>query len=168
MDFGFSIILGLGVIMFLILFMLVNANPNTIVYDEMQKSIQGDAYKYSGITCTFIGIIFAYLLDFKWFPMDGSFAMLTVSILSVLIYVVYMIIKGAYFGVSGKWKVWTLMEFFVGISNTVSGVFRILQNGLTYGKLTMDNANLLIGISFIITAVTVLIRKAMEKKDEEQ
>lgn len=60
------------------------------------------------------------------------------------------------------------MEFFVGISNTVSGVFRILQNGLTYGKLTMDNANLLIGISFIITAFTVLIRKAMEKKDEEQ
>lgn len=30
MDFGFSIILGLGVIMFLILFMLVNANPNTV------------------------------------------------------------------------------------------------------------------------------------------
>lgn len=168
MDFGFSIILGLGVILFLILFMLVKANPDTVVYDEMQRYVQGNAYKYSGITCTFLGIIFAYLLDYKLLPMDGSFAMLLVSILSVLIYVAYMIIKGAYFGVSGKWKLWTLMEFFIGIGNTVSGVFKILHAGLTDGKLTMDNANLLIGISFIITAVTVLIRKAIEKKDEEE
>ncbi len=165
MNYGFGFILGLGVILFLV-FLIKKTDSSNVMYDEMQKSVQGQAYKYATIIGTLAGMISAFLSDFRWFPMDGGFTMLTVSLIMVLIYTTYMIIKGAFFGISGKWKLWTAMEFFVGITNTVIGVLNILKDGLRNGKLTMANTNLLIGIVFIIVATAVLIRKALEKKDE--
>lgn len=165
MDYGFGIIFGLGVILFLVLLIKKSEYP-TVVYDEMQKSLQGNAYKYSTIIGTLVGIISAFLLDFKWFPMDGGFTLLTVSLIMVAVYTVYMIIKGAFFGVSGKWKLYTGMELIIGIANTSTGVLGILKNGLRGGKLTIINSNLVTGMLFILIAAAVMIRKAMEKKDD--
>ena len=72
----------------------------------------------------------------------------------------------AFFGVSGKWKLYTGMELIIGIANTSTGVLGILKNGLRGGKLTILNSNLVTGMLFILIAAAVMIRKLMEKKDD--
>lgn len=165
MDFGLVFLLAFGVIMALAMVLVVKAEKSPIVYDEMQQSVQGTAYKYTAITGILAGILAALLLNLDVVPMDGSFAMLTVSLLMVAVYTIHMILKGVFFGVSGKWKMWTVMEFILGLANTCTGVLRLYQDGLPTGKLTMVNANLMTGLLFLVVAGAVLVRKAMEKKD---
>ena len=99
--------------------------------------------------------------------MDGSFAMMTVSFLMITVYIVYMVMKGVYFGVSGNWKKWTLLFFIIGLCNLITGILRIAEDGLPEGKLTATNITLIMGVMFMVIVVSVLIQKAREKRSED-
>ena len=99
--------------------------------------------------------------------MDGSFAMMTVSFLMITVYIVYMVMKGVYFGVSGNWKKWTLLIFIIGLCNLITGIFRIAEDGLPEGKLTTINITVMMGAMFMVIVAAVLIQKAREKRSED-
>ena len=99
--------------------------------------------------------------------MDGSFAMMTVSFLMITVYIVYMVMKGVYFGVSGNWKKWTLLIFIISLCNLITGILRIAEDGLPEGKLTATNITLIMGVMFMVIVVAVLIQKAREKRSED-
>lgn len=54
-----------------------------------------------------------------------------VSLLMVMVYILYMIVKGAYFGISGSWKRQAALILFIGIINTISSVLQISKTGLS-------------------------------------
>lgn len=141
--------------------------PLSDMYDEMQTLVRANAYKYATLTGVFACIAASFLLDLDVLPVDGSFAMMTVCFLMITVYVMYMIMKGVYFGISGRRKKWTAVILVVGLCNIVVGVFRICEDGFTGRKLIIVNTPVVMGAMFMIIAATVLIQKAREKEDAD-
>ena len=169
MYYEIGIGIGLAFAVFVLLVLVLNEKKKTkqVMYDEMQTAVRGRAYQYATITGVLAGIIASCLVDLDIFPIDGSFAMMTVSFLMVTVYVVYMVMKGVYFGVSGNWKKWTLLFFIIGLCNLITGILRIAEDGLPEGKLTATNITLIMGVMFMVIVVSVLIQKAREKRSED-
>ena len=99
MYYEIGIGIGLAFAVFVLLVLVLNKKKKTkqIMYDEMQTAVRGRAYQYATITGVLAGIIASCLVDLDIFPMDGSFAMMTVSFLMITVYIVYMVMKGVYF-----------------------------------------------------------------------
>lgn len=93
---------------------------------------------------------------------------MAVSFLMVTIYIVYMVAKGVYFGVSGQWKKWTALIFVIGLCNTITGTLRIYEDGLPEGKLTIINIPMMMGVMFLVIVAAVLMQKAREKRNDDQ
>lgn len=141
--------------------------PLNDMYDEMQTLVRANAYKYATLTGVFACIAASFLLDLDVLPVDGSFTMMTVCFLMITVYVMYMIMKGVYFGISGRWKKWTAVILVAGLCNIVVGVLRIREDGFAGRKLTIVNTPVMMGAMFMIIAATVLIQKAREKEDAD-
>ena len=161
--------IGLAFAVFVLLVLVLNEKKKTeqVMYDEMQTAVRGRAYQYATVTGVLAGIITSFLLDWDAFPMDGSLAIIAVSFLMITVYVVYMVMKGVYFGISGKWKKWTLLIFIIGLCNLITGILRIAEDGLPEGKLTATNITVIMGVMFMVIVVAVLIQKAREKRSED-
>ncbi len=167
MKYLFGIGLSFAIILLLIL-ILGRKKKSPIVYDEMQIIIRGSAYKYSTISGVIGGFIAAFLVDLGLIPMGGSFAMMTVSLLMITVYIVYMVMKGAYFGISGSWKRWTAIVLLIGLCNFCSGIFYLITAGLPTGKLTSKNINIMMGAMFMVIVVAVMIQKLREKRNKDR
>ena len=161
--------IGLAFAVFVLLVLVLNEKKKTeqVMYDEMQTAVRGRAYQYATVTGVLSGIITSFLLGWDAFPMDGSLAIIAVSFLMITVYVVYMVMKGVYFGVSGKWKKWTLLIFIIGLCNLITGILRIAEAGLPEGKLTATNITVIMGVMFMVIVVAVIIQKLREKRNED-
>ena len=166
MNYLFGFGLPFALVLLLILF-LRGKKPVPVMYDEMQTAVRGTAYKYSTITGVLSGFIAAFLVDQDLLPVDGSFAMMSVCLLMIAVYTVYMVMKGVYFGISGHWKKWTALILVIGLCNMITAVLRICEDGLPEKKLTIANTPVMTGAVFIIIAAAVLIQKAREKRSED-
>lgn len=166
MNYLFGFGLPFALVLLLILF-LRGKKSEPVVYDEMQTAVRGTAYKYSTITGVLSGFIAAFLVDQDLLPVDGSFAMMSVCLLMIAVYTVYMVMKGVYFGISGHWKKWTALILVIGLCNMITAVLRICEDGLPEKKLTIANTPVMTGAVFIIIAAAVLIQKAREKRGED-
>lgn len=154
------------VILFLLLYCRRKMGITKAQYDERQTAIMGLSYKYAAITGIIGGIIVSLLIEADLLSVSGGFAMMSVSLLTGLVYVVSMILKGAYFGISGRWKKWTACILIIGLLNFYTGARDIAANGLTDGRLTLNNVRLPLGIVFLVIAVTVFFQKAREGREE--
>ena len=166
-EIGIGFVLPFAVFVLIVLILNEKKKPKQVVYDEMQTAVRGRAYQYATITGVLAGIIASCLVDLDIFPMDGSFAMMTVSFLMITVYIVYMVMKGVYFGVSGNWKKWTLLIFIISLCNLITGILRIAEDGLPEGKLTTINITVMMGAMFMVIVAAVLIQKAREKRSED-
>lgn len=138
-----------------------------VTYDERQTAVRSTAYKYALITGVLAGFAASFLLDLRLLPMDGSFALITVSYLMICIYVVYSIWKGVFFGISGSWKRWALVICILGVTNFFIGITKILQEGLPEGILTSNNTDIITGTLFlIIFAAAILSSRKMNDEDQ--
>lgn len=166
MNYLFGFGFPFAVVLLLILF-LRGKKSEPVVYDEMQTAVRGTAYKYSTITGVLSGFIAAFLVDQDLLPVDGCFAMMSVCLLMIAVYTVYMVMKGVYFGISSHWKKWTALILVIGLCNMITAVLRICEDGLPEKKLTIINIPVMTGAVFIIIAAAVLIQKAREKRSED-
>jgi hypothetical protein len=155
-------------ILFLLVFIRKKKGIRKIQYDERQNAIQGTCYRYAAITGILGGIIVSLLIEANLLPVSGGFAMMSVSLLTGLVYVVSMILKGAYFGISGHWKKWTACILIIGLCNFCISVRYIAANGLTDGRLTLDDINLPLGIAFLVIAAAVFFQKARESREDNR
>ena len=166
-EIGISWELPFAVFVLIVLILNEKKKIKQVVYDEMQTAVRGRAYHYATVTGVLAGIITSFLLGWDAFPMDGRLAIMAVSFLMVAVYVVYMVMKGVYFGVSGNWKKRTLLIFIIGLCNLVTGILRIAEDGLPEGKLTATNITVIMGVMFMVIVVAVIIQKLREKRNED-
>lgn len=90
-----------------------------------------------------------------------------VSFLMIEVYVIFMILKGAYFGITGNWKRWTISIALIGVANLYFGIKNVATDGLEDGRFTIVDINLPLGILFLIIAATVFFQKAREHREED-
>lgn len=168
MNYDVLIFLGAFLaVLFLFSFIRRKKGIKKCEYDERQAAIQGTAYKYAALTGIIGGIIAALFVDIDVLPITGGFALIMVSFLMIEVYVICMILKGAYFGISGSWKKWTLCIILIGIPNLYFGIKHILSDGLTEGRLSAADVNLPLGIFFLVIAATVFFQRARERREED-
>lgn len=137
-------------------------------YDERQMAMRGTAYRYATITGVLGGMIASILVEMNLLPVTGSFAMMVVSLLMVVVYVVSMILNGAYFGISGRWKTWTAVMLLLGLVNLYLGISRIAEEGLPEGRLTLINLTLPLGIMLTIITAAVFFQRARELREDAE
>lgn len=162
--------LGLLVVLaaLLILLLVSRKNRSQTYYDEMQERIRGKAYKYSALTGVIVGIFTGVFWDENILPMDGGFALTALGMLMVTVYAIYMIRKGVYFGIEGKWKPFTALILVVGGINLALGISNIAKDGLINGRLTTENEGLIMGILFLLIGAAVLIQKFTAGKENAE
>lgn len=161
-----TFILGLLVIIFIIGIVVTDSREKCRRdYDERQILIQYRGYRMSAFTAIIMNLIFAAAFSFiPKLPFDASFAMLATAFAAALVFIVYSIYKGAYFGINGKWKSWTIIIAIAGALNLYAGILNISQSRL----LTMRNsANLLTGIFFAVIVIAVLVSRLSYEHEAE-
>lgn len=154
-------VLGFLVIIFIIGIVVTDSRARyRRDYDERQVLIQYRRYRISAFTAIILNLIFAVAFSFiPKLPFDASFAMLATAFAAALVFVIYSIIKGAYFGISGKWKSWTIISAIAGALNLYAGILNLSKDRI----LTMSNsANLLTGIFFALIVVAVIVSHMRE------
>lgn len=167
---NYDVLIFLGVflaVLFLSLFIRRKKGIKKCEYDERQTAIQGTAYKYAALTGIIGGIIAALFVDIDVLPITGGFALIMVSFLMIEVYVIFMILKGAYFGITGNWKRWTISIALIGVANLYFGIKNVATDGLEDGRFTIVDINLPLGILFLIIAATVFFQKAREHREED-
>lgn len=167
MNYDVLIFLGAFLaVLFLFSFIRRKKGIKKCEYDERQAAIQGTAYKYAALTGIFGGIIAGLIVEADLLPITGGFALIVVSFLMIEVYVVCMILKGAYFGIKGNWKRWTISITLLGVGSLYFGIKNITTDGLENGRFTIGDINLPLGILFLIIAATVFFQKARERREE--
>lgn len=163
MNYDVLIFLGLFLaVLFLLLFIRRKKGIKKCEYDERQAAIQGTAYKYAALTGIFGGIIAGLIVDADLLPITGGFALIMVSFLMIEVYVIFMILKGAYFGITGSWKRWTISITLFGVANLYFGIKNIATDVLEDGCFTICDINLPLGILFLVIAATLSLSSTIE------
>lgn len=137
-------------------------------YDEMQKIIQGMAYKYGFLTAI-VSVVVCSVLDMLKIHLfaDGATPMFLVLFLSVGVFAGYSIWKEAYFGLHTNTNRYIRFLIIITVINLVSGV-QNLRNGkmLTNGKLNYTCVNLGCAVLLIVLLVIMMIKKRMREAEE--
>lgn len=153
------------------MFLVIAANyreKNKQEYDERQILIQYKGYKASAFTAIILSLSFAVAFFFyPGLPFDTPLVLMVIAFMTALVFAIYNIVKGDYFGIGGKWKSWTIMSAVISALNLYSGILHIQQSGLMQdGKITLTGTvNLLLGIFFAVVVIAVLTEHIRERNE---
>jgi len=162
-----------GIVFGLILALLIAKYANTdgkckTEYDERQKIVRGDAYKYAFWTLIVsLGVL--TLVDLAMdIKIQFSIISFVLIILAILVLSVYCIFKGAYWGQNSNKKRYIivliaggLLNFFVAVAAIVNGEM------LIDGKMQPQFLNLLCGVLMTIVGVAIAINSRQSGEEEQ-
>lgn len=161
----------IGVGVFLVLFVIictiviaVRTDPDKPQYDERQVLVQYRGYKYAAFTGIILNLASAFIVS-NQSVVTAPAIMYMIAFICILVFVLYCIFKGVYFGIKDKWKSATVFSAIAGIINLYDAVTQITRGSfLQDGKVTLENStNLVIGIFFTAIAASTLIQHIRER-----
>ncbi|MCR4604521.1 MAG: hypothetical protein K5639_00805 [Eubacterium sp.] len=134
-------------------------------YDERQKIVRGKSYMLSFYGVVITNAIFMMLqlsdVDLSVLGMEVFFIPIFVGI---LIHVSYSIFNDGYFGMNNNTSKYMIFMAFIAVINIACGIMPWADEGLIQdGKIYPNFANLLMGILFLVIAIEMIIKKAMDK-----
>ena len=137
-------------------------------YDEMQKIIQGMAYKYGFLTVIATVAVCSVLdmLDIHLFA-DGATPMFLVLFLGVSVFAGYSIWKEAYFGLRTNENRYARFLIVIMVINLISGI-QNLRGGkmLTNGRLNYTCVNLGCAVLLIVMLIIMYMKKHQREAEE--
>ncbi len=138
-------------------------------YDERQQLIRGTAYRYGFFSMMVINVL-AIIFDSGEMPLPVESGVIHyVSILvGVGVYASYCILKDSYFALNENKKVIMLVFCLVGIINFCGGILQIAHgNMIENGVVNSNCINFLCGILFIVIFIILLVKSAMDKREDD-
>lgn len=171
-----GVLTGVIIGLLIVVLMLKLANKNGKLqteYDERQKNIRGQGYRYSFFTVTVILGIMA-LLDIGEIkmPVAASVQYFFVIACGICVHAVYCIMNDGYWGLNNKkgtYQIifWVIAGFNAVIATTSFGANRLIIDG----KLDYPAMNLLCTVIFAILGAAMVIKDRKDKScddDEEK
>lgn len=129
-----------------------------IKYDERQNEIIDKGYKYGFYTALFGNMIgFAVLDSSGNLPLGGDFIMICIIFTALSVFVVYSILRGAYFGIGNRWKINSVLMIGLGAVLEIGTISNLLKNGLTDGKLGFEYIGIPAGIFLVLSGIVAII-----------
>ena len=139
-------------------------------YDEMQLKIRASGYRI-GFLVTLAGLFFLILLtevvDSFSKLISPSFGMEIVGMTGIVVFVVYCIFKDAFYSIGENKKTYMLICVAVIICNGIGSV-RFFAEGMPAdgSPLSVSNSgNLIMGISFLIILIALIIKNAQDRRE---
>lgn len=162
-----GIIVGLIIAIFII--RAVNRDRKmTTEYDEMQKLIRGNGYKYAFYAVLIFEAVMCVLTMGMMLPAEPYVIHFTAIFVGVTVQASYCIWKGAYIGQNTDLKKYVILMAVISVFNLLSA-FMAWRSGdlIVDGKLQGPTVNLLCGLMFAVIGAVGLARKMADREDEE-
>ena len=155
-----GIIVGLIVAIFIIRY--VNRNKKlTTEYDEMQKQIRGEGYKYAFYTVMILEAVLCVL------PAEPYVVHFFAIFVGITVQACYCIWKGAYIGQNTNLKRYVILMAIVSVFNLYTA-FMAWRTGELFadGKFQAPAVNLLCGLMFAVIGIVGLVKKVTDREEE--
>ncbi|MCR5812751.1 MAG: hypothetical protein K6G34_15510 [Lachnospiraceae bacterium] len=161
-----GIIVGLIVAIFIIRY--VNRNKKlTTEYDEMQKQIRGEGYKYAFYTVMILEAVLCVLTMGIVLPAEPYVVHFFAIFAGITVQACYCIWKGAYIGQNTNLKRYVILMAIVSVFNLYTA-FMAWKTGDLFadGKFQAPAVNLLCGLMFAAIGIVGLVKKATDREEE--
>ena len=161
-----GIIIGLIVAVFV--FRYVHRNKKLYTeYDEMQKLIRGEGYKYAFYTVLILEAVLCVLTMGMELPAEPYVVHFFVIFVGVTVQASYCIWKGAYIGQNTNLPRYIILMAVISVLN-IAGAFMAWKSGelIVDGKFQSPMVNLLCGLMFAVIGIVGLVRKAADREEE--
>jgi len=161
-----GIIVGLIIAIFIIRY--VNRNKKlTTEYDEMQKQIRGEGYKYAFYTVIILEAILCVLTLGMVLPAEPYVVHFFAIFVGITVQACYCIWKGAYIGQNTNLPRYIIIMAVASVIN-LAGAFMAWKSGELFvdGKFQSPAINLLCGLMFAVLGIVGLAKKASDREEE--
>ena len=138
-------------------------------YDEMQKIIRNQGYKYGFYTMLIVECILALIPSFIRIPAAPIVIHFIPIFFGVTVHACYCIWKGAYVGLNTNLKRYLVVAVIASLINFLSFYMAWKNGGLMVdGVLQAPFVNLLVALMFAIIGIAGLLRKAADREGTEE
>ena len=161
-----GIIVGLIVAVFV--FRYVHRNKKLYTeYDEMQRQIRGEGYKYAFYAVLILEAVLCVLTMGMELPAEQHGIHFFVIFVGVTVQASYCIWKGAYIGQNTNLPRYIIIMAAASVIN-LAGAFMAWKSGELFvdGKFQSPAVNLLCGLMFAVIGIVGLVKKASDREEE--
>lgn len=163
----FLVVCVIGIILY-----MLKSNNSRDEYDERQQLTKGKGYCYGFFTVVAANFIYLCYLEIVENPVvSPSVATLAIVCIGIVVFEIYCIKNDAFWGIRYKNSLYKCIWIwaFVAVVNLFVGVMNVLEKGLFIdGRIEFESvANLIIGITFFVMGVAIMIKLAIEKRNRE-
>ncbi|MBQ9157576.1 MAG: hypothetical protein IJ137_12465 [Eubacterium sp.] len=158
-----------GLILALVIARIINKDHQfKTEYDEMQKRIRGDGYKYGFYTMVICEALLLAFSDGNKLPAEAPVIHFFVIWLGILVQIAYCIWKGAYVGLNTNPTRYIIILGIVSVFNFAVS-YMAWKDGQLFadGKWQIQTVNLLCGLLFALIGLISLVRKLTDREVEE-
>ena len=165
---GVTIGLIVGLIIAIFIIRYVNRNKKlTTEYDEMQKQIRGEGYKYAFYTVVIYEAVMCVLTMGMEVPAEQFVIHYAGIFLGITVHASYCILNDAYVGLNTNIRKFIMVMIVVSVIN-LAVAFMAWRSGelVVDGRLQAPAVNLMCGLMFAVLGVVGLVKKLTDKEDE--
>ena len=161
-----GIIVGLVIAVFIIRYVNRDKKLST-EYDEMQRQIRGQGYKYAFYTVLILEAVLCVLTMGMELPAEPYVVHFFAIFVGITIQASYCIWKGAYVGQNTNLQRYIILMAVVSVFNLFSA-FMAWRSGELFmdGKFQAPAVNLLCGLMFAVIGIVALARKVTDREEE--
>ncbi|MBR3306986.1 MAG: hypothetical protein IKI75_07025 [Lachnospiraceae bacterium] len=169
LQYGAAVGIAVGLILVVIVLKAINKDGAVKTkYDERQLVARGNAYRY-GFFSTIICCAILLVLD-----MDGDissklgYVSFFIPVMAgLIVQISYSIFSDAYVGQNTNMTKFIVIMTAISVFNLLVGLIPLVRGELlSEGKLTGPFINLTVGLLFIIVAAELLVKKAIDSREE--
>ena len=165
---GVMIGIMVGLIVAAFVFRYVHRNKKLYTeYDEMQKQIRGEGYKYAFYTVLILEAVMLVLTMGMELPAEQYVIHFFVIFVGITVQASYCIWKGAYVGQNTNLPRYIILMAVVSVFNLFSA-FMAWRSGELWadGKFQAPAVNLLCGLMFAVLGIVGLVKKVSDREEE--
>ena len=161
-----GIIVGLVIAVFIIRYVNRDKKLST-EYDEMQRQIRGEGYKYAFYTVLILEAVLCVLTMGMVLPAEPYVVHFFAIFVGITIQASYCIWKGAYVGQNTNLQRYIILMAVVSVFNLFSA-FMAWRSGELWadGKFQAPAVNLLCGLMFAVLGIVGLVKKVSDREEE--
>lgn len=138
----------------------------TTQYDEMQKQIRGEAYKYAFFAMIIFEALVVILTLGVEIPAEPYVIHFFAMVVGITVQASYSIWKGAYVGLNMNLKRYVILITIIALFNLFTA-FMDWRDGdlITDGKFQAPTINLLCGLMFAVIGVVGLVKRLTDREE---
>ncbi len=162
-----GVVIGLVLAVILLRYMNKNHKMRT-EYDEMQKGIRNQGYKYAFYTVIIFEALLCLLTGFITIPAEPIVIHFAPIFLGIVVQACYCIWKGAYVGLNTNIRRYMAVAVFATLINLLAFVMALKTGSLVKdGILQAPAVNLLCAVMFAVLGIVALLHRSASREVEE-